>query len=172
VSVPASAGVSRRSPRALETADAGEGLPEAFTHPDFALANVVAPPEAGLVVVDWAGAGRAARAWSFAFLLWSVGFGGDLGRVERVSAGYGRRVRPEADELARLEALLRVRPLVFEVWAVCAGRKSPSAAADALERHSVAAAAIAARARSAWVSPESVRRWWPRAAGFSSRPPA
>ena len=39
--------------------DAAEGLPEGLIHPDFVLANVVATP-GGMVLVDWAGAGRGA----------------------------------------------------------------------------------------------------------------
>jgi thiamine kinase-like enzyme len=33
-------------------------------HPDFLLANVVASTDGRLVVVDWAGSGRAPRLWS------------------------------------------------------------------------------------------------------------
>ena len=54
-----------------------------------------------MVLVDWSGAGRAPRAWSLAFLLWSVGLGGDLARVDRVIDGYRRRVRTAPEELDR-----------------------------------------------------------------------
>ncbi|HEX3974728.1 MAG TPA: hypothetical protein VHW96_00615 [Solirubrobacteraceae bacterium] len=53
----------------------------AFTHPDFVMANVVAPGDGTMVLVDWSGAGRAPRMWSLGFLLWAVGFGGDLARA-------------------------------------------------------------------------------------------
>ena len=50
--------------------DAAEGLPEGLIHPDFVLANVVATPD-GMVLVDWAGAGRGPRLWPLAFLLYA-----------------------------------------------------------------------------------------------------
>jgi Ser/Thr protein kinase RdoA (MazF antagonist) len=108
---------------ALATADDGDGLPEAFVHPDLALANVVAPPGGRLVVVDWAGAGRAPRAWALAFLLWASA-GDDPRRVDRVVKGYRTRIEPGPDELERLAALIRARPFVFDAWAFCMGRKS------------------------------------------------
>jgi hypothetical protein len=116
------------------------------------LANVVAPPAGGLVLVDWTGAGRAARAWSLGFLLWSVGFGGDLARVDRAVAGYLRRVTPEPEELERLEALVRTRPIVFDVWAFSTGRKTLAQAAAGAAASREAAAAIAARGRSAFAA--------------------
>jgi len=54
----------------VATLDAAQGLPEGLIHPDFVLANVVATP-GGMVLVDWAGAGRGPRLWSLAFLLYS-----------------------------------------------------------------------------------------------------
>jgi Ser/Thr protein kinase RdoA (MazF antagonist) len=129
--------------------DDDAGLPEAFVHPDFVLANVVAPPDGGLVLVDWTGAGRAARLWSLAFLLWSVGFGGDLARVDRTVAGYRRHLTLEAEELERLEAVICTRPIVFDVWAFCTGRKPLVQATESIAESRQAAAAIAARARTA-----------------------
>jgi hypothetical protein len=103
-------------------------------------------------VVDWTGAGRAPRAWSLAFLLWSVGYGGDLRRVDRTVAGYGRHVAPEPEELGRLEALIRVRPTVFDAWAFSTGRKTlEQVTADIAASHETAAA-IAGRARAAFAT--------------------
>jgi Ser/Thr protein kinase RdoA (MazF antagonist) len=140
----------------VDRLDGGDGLPEAFTHPDFVMANVVASPD-GIVVVDWAGAGRAPRLWSLAFLLYAEGTK-DLRRVDRVVAGYRQHVRLEPEELDRLAAVMRARPLVFTVWAVCTGR---STAADAVaglaELHSLTAA-IADRARAAFADPQPVPR--------------
>jgi Ser/Thr protein kinase RdoA (MazF antagonist) len=127
--------------------DDGSGLPESFVHPDFVLRNVVAPASGGLVLVDWTGAGRAPRMWSLAFVLWSVGLGGDLRRVDRLLAGYCRHIVPEPAELERLEALIRVRPIVFDAWAVCTGRKTLGEATAGIAASREAAAAIAARAR-------------------------
>ena len=67
----------------VDALDAAEGLPEALTHPDFVLANVVATGP-GLVLVDWAGTGRGPRVWSLAFLLYAEGAG-------RTCAGVGCR---------------------------------------------------------------------------------
>jgi Ser/Thr protein kinase RdoA (MazF antagonist) len=129
---------------ALDTAD---GLPEALTHPDFVLVNVVATP-GGMVSVDWAGAGRGPRVWSLAFLLYAEG-AKDLRRAGLVLAGYRRHVTLEPQELDRLAAIARVRPLVLSVWSVCTGRITPTQAlADAAEVAALTEA-IAARARAA-----------------------
>ncbi len=52
----------------------------------------------------------------------TVGFGGDLARVERIVGGYRRHVRPEPEELARLDTLIATRPIVFEAWSFATGR--------------------------------------------------
>ncbi len=100
---------------ALDAADACTGLPEALIHPDFVLANVVASPEPGMVLVDWAGAGRGPRLWSLAFLLWAEG-AKDLRRVDLAFSGYRRQVQLEDAELERLEATIPARALVFDIW--------------------------------------------------------
>ena len=46
---------------AVRTLDTGAGLPVAFSHPDFVMANVVAPGDGTMVLVDWSGAGYAPR---------------------------------------------------------------------------------------------------------------
>jgi Ser/Thr protein kinase RdoA (MazF antagonist) len=138
---------------AVDELDTGAGLPVAFTHPDFVMANVVAAGEGRMVLVDWSGAGRAPRAWSLAFLLWSVGFGGDFARVARVVDGYRRQVQPEPEELERLDTLVASRPVLFEAWAFAMGRKPLAEAARGLAEVRTRAAAIAARARSAFAGP-------------------
>lgn len=135
---------------AVAELDAGDGLPCALTHPDFVLANAVATADGRMVMVDWAGAGTAPRAWSLAFLLWSVGFGGDLRRVDRAVAGYRRHVPLEPEELERLGELIRVRPVVFDAWAFATGRKSLRQAAGGVVRSREIADAIADRARAAF----------------------
>ena len=137
---------------AVEGLDTGDGLTAAFTHPDFVMANVVAPGDGRMVLVDWSGAGQAPRMWSLGFLLWSVGFGGDLARVERAVDGYRRRVRPEPEELGRLDTLVAARPIVFEAWAFSTGRKPLAEAARGLSSIREHAAAIAARARAAFAA--------------------
>jgi Ser/Thr protein kinase RdoA (MazF antagonist) len=127
--------------------DAGDGLPEALTHPDFVLANVIATQD-GMVLVDWAGAGRGPRLWSLAFLLYTEG-AKDQRRADVVLAGYRRHVTLTGEELDRLAGIIRARPLVLAVWAVCTGRTTPAQAlADAAETKALAAA-LASRARKA-----------------------
>ena len=130
--------------RALDSAD---GLPEALTHPDFVLANVVATPDA-MVLVDWAGAGRGPRAWSLAFLLYAEG-AKDLRRVDVVLAGYRRHVTLTEEELSRLADIARARPLVLSAWSVCTGRATPTKALAHAAEAKTLAEAVAARARAA-----------------------
>jgi Ser/Thr protein kinase RdoA (MazF antagonist) len=131
----------------VDALDVGDGLPEALTHPDFVLANVVATP-GGMVLVDWAGAGRGPRAWSLAFLLYAEG-AKDLRRVDVVLAGYRRHVTLEDEEIARLAALAQARPLVLSVWSVCTGRSTPTEALAHTAEAKTLAEAIADRARAA-----------------------
>jgi Ser/Thr protein kinase RdoA (MazF antagonist) len=135
---------------AVDELDTGEGLPHAFSHADFVMANVVAPGNGQMVVVDWSGAGQAPRAYVLAFLLWSVGAGGDLARVDRAVDGYRRHLTPEPEELSRLGALVASRPLVFEAWAFATGRRPPAEAVRGLPKVREQAAAIAQRARAAF----------------------
>ena len=83
--------------RALRGLDDGDGLPTVLVDPDFVLRNVVASRERGLVLVDWAGAGVAPRAWALAWLLYVEGTK-DLRRIGLVAAGYARRILPEREE--------------------------------------------------------------------------
>jgi Ser/Thr protein kinase RdoA (MazF antagonist) len=122
----------------LSRLDGGDSLPQALTHPDFVLANVVAEPGDRMVVVDWAGAGRGPRAWSLAFLLWAEG-ARNLARVDLVAAGYRRQVQLESEELRRLPAMLCARPVVLAAWSFCLGRLTlADAARDAAEARSIA----------------------------------
>ncbi|HEY1688409.1 MAG TPA: aminoglycoside phosphotransferase family protein [Solirubrobacteraceae bacterium] len=132
--------------------DDGSGLRESFVHPDFALANILAPPAGGLVLIDWAGAGQAPRMTSLAFALWAIAYGRDLARVDRLLAGYRRHVEPEPDELKRLGALIEVRPLIFDAWAFATGRKPLAEAARGVNGARRLAASIAARAREAFTA--------------------
>jgi Ser/Thr protein kinase RdoA (MazF antagonist) len=154
---------------ALDEVDDGDGLPQSLVHPDFVMANVVATPDRGLVVVDWAGAGRGPRAWPLAFLLWSVGFAGDLSRVDRVVAGYRTGIDPEPEEVSRLAGLVRARPIVFEIFNLAMGRKSLADAARGAGAAHDLADVIATRAREGLTAPPTElsrrrERWrgaWP-----------
>jgi Ser/Thr protein kinase RdoA (MazF antagonist) len=116
----------------VSSLDGCEGLPAALTHPDFVLQNVIATPDHRLVIVDWTGAGRAARLWSLAFLLFAEGAKA-MARIDRVVAGYRQHVDLEPEELARLKMVVRARPITLLTWSLCMGRKSlPQAASELL----------------------------------------
>jgi Ser/Thr protein kinase RdoA (MazF antagonist) len=136
---------------ALEAIDSCHGLPQALIHPDFVLPNVIASPDRGLVVVDWTGAGRGARLWSLAFLLFAEG-AKNLRRVDLVVAGYRDHVNLEPQELSRLAAVARARPVIFESWAFCMGRKTIADAAREMAAAGELADAIGARARAAFAA--------------------
>jgi hypothetical protein len=140
--------------RELAGLDGGDGLPSAVVHPDFVLANVIASPGRGMVLVDWAGTGTGPRTWPLAFLLWAEAVK-NLARIDLIAAGYRRHVRLEPEELRpdRLEAMMRTRPAVLAAWSFCLGRRSlPDAARDAVAAREIAAAA-APRAVAALAGP-------------------
>jgi Ser/Thr protein kinase RdoA (MazF antagonist) len=131
---------------ALEFADACEGLPQAFTHPDFVLVNVVATPEPAMVLVDWAGSGRGPRLPSLAFLLWAEG-AKDMRRVDLALSGYCKRVALDREEVMRLEAAITARPLALDIWRLRHGGLSAADAAQSAANHRRLAGAIAKRVR-------------------------
>jgi Ser/Thr protein kinase RdoA (MazF antagonist) len=116
----------------LARADDLHDLPRAFVNPDFQVGNVIASPDAGLVVVDWTGSGRGPRIAALATLLLMAveGYhghpprGADLGRVDSVIAGYRAHVRLEREEQARLADAMRRLPLVFACFLFCVGLKA------------------------------------------------
>jgi Ser/Thr protein kinase RdoA (MazF antagonist) len=136
----------------LDCLDSGDDLPRALVHPDFVLANVVASPVHGLVVVDWAGAGRAARPWSLAFLLFAEG-AKNLARVDLVLAGYRQHIDLEPEEVARLPALARARPVTLAVWSFCQGRRTLAETLAQVAEVTQLAEAVGKRAASAATRP-------------------
>ncbi len=133
---------------ALAVADGGDGLPEAFIHADLVPANAVATRERGLVIVDWAGAGRGPRLWPLAFLLWAAGMEG-MGHVDAAASSYREHVSLTPSELERLEAVILARPLVFTVFRFANGSERIAEASEGFERVRERAAAIARRAAGA-----------------------
>jgi Ser/Thr protein kinase RdoA (MazF antagonist) len=127
--------------------DAAEGLPEGLIHPDFVLANVVATP-GGMVLIDWAGAGRGPRLWSLAFLLYAEA-AKEPRRAGAVLLGYREHVRLEAEELDRLGAVARTRPLILRAWSVGTGRTTPTEAMTAAAQTKALTEMIATRVRAA-----------------------
>lgn len=91
-------------------------LPTALIHPDPVLKNVLITGDNEPVFIDWTGAGCGPRLASFAVLLWSCALkrgGWSPRRVDAVVAGYRSHIQLEERELARLAAVMRIRPLVF-----------------------------------------------------------
>jgi Ser/Thr protein kinase RdoA (MazF antagonist) len=134
-----------RLQEAMASADACQGLPEAMVHPDFVPANALVGPDQHLVLIDWTGAGRGPRLWGLAFLLWAAG-AWDLRLVDPVVSHYARHVQLQPDELSRLEAAVRARPLALDSWAACLGRKPLEEVVRELPEKLEIAAAIAERA--------------------------
>lgn len=133
----------------VEAADDCQDLPHAFVHPDFVPVNAIPTADERLVVVDWTGAGRGPRLWSLGFLLWASGVRSPK-LVDVVVSRYRMRTTLEPEELSRLAAAIRARPLMLECWAYCMGRRQ---LADALGRVSDAttmAERIADQARRAF----------------------
>jgi Ser/Thr protein kinase RdoA (MazF antagonist) len=120
-------------------------LPRALVHPDFVPANAIASSRGGLVLVDWAGAGRGPRLSSLGFLLWAAG-ARDLRYVDAVVGRYCAHVRIEPEEWARLGAAVGARPVVFGCWAFCTGRRRLADVVDELPATRRLTEAIAARA--------------------------
>jgi Ser/Thr protein kinase RdoA (MazF antagonist) len=133
----------------VDRVDDCQDLAHAFVHPDFVPANAIPTPDEGLVIVDWAGAGRGPRLWSLGFLLWAAG-ARSMRLVDVAVSRYRKHVALEPEELARLSGAIRARPLMLECWAVCAGRREISDAVKRVSEAAERADRIAAQAQSAF----------------------
>jgi hypothetical protein len=140
----------------LRQLDGGDDLPQALVHPDFVPVNTIddahADPEQpgrGVVVIDWIGAGRGPRAWSLAFTLWAGG-SYNLKLVDAVVSRYRRRITPEPEELERLGAVIRGRPLLLDCWRIAHQRYPPSTVVAQLPELHRLSELIADRARAAF----------------------
>ena len=127
-------------------------LPLAFVHPDFVPANAISTADGKLAIVDWTGSGRGPRLWSLGFLLWAAG-ARDLRLIDVVVSRYRRGVELEPAELDRLAGAIRGRPVMLEVWSVCAGRREVAAAVDRIAHAAELAESIAIAARRAFTTP-------------------
>jgi len=101
-----------------------------------------------MVLVDWAGAGRGPRLWSLAFLLFTEA-AKEPRRAGAVLLGYREHVTLEAEELDRLGAVARSRPLILSAWSVCTGQTTPTQAMTAASQTKALTEMIAARVRAA-----------------------
>ncbi len=97
---------------AVLAADGGDGLPEAFVHPDPVPKNAIFTAD-GPVLVDWTSAGRGPRLASMTLMLrsgWAA---------VPFMKGYARRVSLTDEERDRLPGLLYSRGLIGLVFRVC-----------------------------------------------------
>jgi Ser/Thr protein kinase RdoA (MazF antagonist) len=122
------------------------GLPAALVHPDLVPRNLLRTGNGDLTVIDWAGAGRAARLVSLGCMLWSAAGHGPS--VDAVAAGYRSVITPESTEVAHLEAAMAVRPAVLASWTFATGRSPLPEAAQwwAAQQRRLSRAAARARA--------------------------
>jgi Ser/Thr protein kinase RdoA (MazF antagonist) len=110
---------------AVVTADGGDGLPEAFVHPDPVPKNAIFTAS-GPVLVDWTSAGRGPRLASMTLVLRSGWAAVPFMR------GYASVVTLTEEERERLAGLLFSRALINTVFRVCRDPKTASAAAKKL----------------------------------------
>jgi Ser/Thr protein kinase RdoA (MazF antagonist) len=100
----------------VSSADDGHGLPEGLLHgnllhtPDHAVVG-----EHGPVVINWKASGRGPRLADFAYLIWGAGSWSprrpNPDWIDAAVRAYRRHVEPTEEELDRLEAVMRLRPL-------------------------------------------------------------
>ncbi|UIJ33956.1 phosphotransferase enzyme family protein [Allobranchiibius sp. GilTou73] len=110
---------------ALDDSDGGDGLPEAFVHPDPVPKNAIFTAE-GPVLIDWTSAGRGPRLASMTLVLRSKW------AARPLLKGYTKSVTLTADERERLAGLLFSRALIDRVFRVCCKPESAPAAAKRL----------------------------------------
>jgi Ser/Thr protein kinase RdoA (MazF antagonist) len=123
---PAGSGTALQTVRAaVVAADGGDGLPEAFVHPDPVPKNAVFTAS-GPVLVDWTSAGRGPRLASLTLVLRSGWAAAPF------MSGYARMVTLTKDERERLAGLLFSRALINAAFCVCRGPNTASAAAKKL----------------------------------------
>lgn len=113
----------------LAAMDTCAELPQCLIHPDPVFKNLLASPTDGLALIDWTGAGRGPRVFCLAVALWSCALAEGSwspARIDAFAAAYRSHVHLEPDELQRLGAIIRQRPLIFACWrfrhAVATGR--------------------------------------------------
>jgi Ser/Thr protein kinase RdoA (MazF antagonist) len=110
---------------AVAAADGGDGLPEAFIHPDPVPKNVIFTAD-GPVLIDWTAAGHGPRLASMLLVLrsgWAA---------VPFMKGYTRVVSLTDEERDRLAGLLFSRTLIDAVFRVCRDPKTLRATATRL----------------------------------------
>ncbi len=92
----------------VESADDGEGLPEAFTHGNFHAKCAVGKP-GNLVIVGWAGSGRGPRLPALGWLLWTTH--GRQDQIDAIARAYREHVQLGDEEIDRLGGVINMRSL-------------------------------------------------------------
>jgi Ser/Thr protein kinase RdoA (MazF antagonist) len=110
---------------AVVAADGGDGLPEAFVHPDPVPKNVIFTAD-GPVLVDWTSAGRGPRLASMTLILRSGWAAAPFLK------GYARVVSLTDEERDRLPELLFSRRLIDVVFRVCREPETTASSAKKL----------------------------------------
>jgi Ser/Thr protein kinase RdoA (MazF antagonist) len=122
---------------AAAAADGGDGLPEAFVHPDPVPKNVIFTAD-GPILVDWTSAGRGPRLASLTLVLKS-----GWAAVPFIK-GYARWTSLTDAERDRLAGLLFSRRLIDVIFGVC---RNPDTAAQKARMLSALRADCEAKAR-------------------------
>jgi methyltransferase (TIGR00027 family) len=129
---------------AVRSVDGCADLPHAFVHPDLVPRNVIRSPPGEAVVIDWAGSGWGPRVVSLGCLLWAA-----TGKPGIAAAlhGYREFVTLEPAETERLDAAMRLRPLVLACWTFATGRDTLRSRADWWDQQRRRVDTIASQAR-------------------------
>jgi Ser/Thr protein kinase RdoA (MazF antagonist) len=139
----------KRLTAAVAALDPCEDLPHCFVHPDMVPLNAIELDDGSLAIVDWANAGRGPRLWSLALLLFAAGVR-DPRLVEKVVSRYVKRSSLQPEELSRLDAAIRARPLAIHAWEVVYGRTALAETRDTIRFLQRASHEIADAARYAF----------------------
>lgn len=103
---------------AVAGADDCGDLPQSLVHPDPVLKNMIARRDNPITLVDWAGAGRGPRVVSLAQFL-GVALttsGWDRSKLSTIADAYGAHVKLSPDEIDRIGAAMRIRPMWLAAW--------------------------------------------------------
>jgi Ser/Thr protein kinase RdoA (MazF antagonist) len=126
--------------------DVCDDLPHCFVHPDMVPLNAIELDDESLAIVDWANSGRGPRLWSLGMSLFAAG-ARDIRPVEKFVSRYVKWSSLQEDELTRLDAAIRARPLTVYAWDVVHGRKPLSEAKQTIRFLKHASLEIADAAR-------------------------
>jgi Ser/Thr protein kinase RdoA (MazF antagonist) len=155
----------------LREIEDGEGLPQAFVHPDPAGANAIAADNGSLVLIDWTGAGTGPRVTSFATLVAGAmqphpgaAPSQDLRRIDAIVAGYRPHVQLTSDELERLPGALTAFGIVLDCWSFVFHGVGVRDIARSIDARGRMAETAAAHVMHAFRADPATLTWWKPAA--------